>query len=287
MYAEKVVSESRGLVLAKSYANHLELFGSLRDGYRSDVYIIDCLLRGQARNYGYEIIRELRELQPDALIVVSSQIETMPIRRDLSQYKIQSVLDKTQDDKDGDDWGSLLTKTLVALSKGLRSNNPAIDVYELIDVAPVDHSRIDRLKLSSVLKESLRALFVTWHVQDAALMVGCSLPTYRHRLIALCNVFQVSSANPLHSLWTIGLKRAYWKADVYLKQRGIEVDRIESLSDQERALLISLSEGHSKETIADELCISSGTVYGRLRLVKDKTGAETPVDLWTLGSLCK
>lgn len=279
-FIERMTHDNSRLSLVKSFSNHIELLSELVRGYRTDIYVIDLLLRAQSQNFGYKIIKLLRELQPDALIIVSSQIETADVRRDLSNYRIQSILDKTG--REDEDWSSLLSKSLLALSRGLRCDNPGIDVHELLDSTPLSEQKLDNIKLDPTLKEVFKCLIATWHIRDGAFMCGCSKTTFRLRITELCHFFGVSDDNPLNGLWQVSVKRKFWLPEPHLKQRGISLNNTSKLSNDERLLLKKLANGESIEEIAEKEKLAITTVYGRVRSIKEKTGAKTAVDLWAL-----
>jgi len=275
--AEKV-DQTKGLKIGSVFSVPGDFNAEFNNGYRSDAYILDCLWRAdKTRNFGFEFARLILKQQPDALVVIMTQIEPYEVRFALKDLRIQAIVDKLASPSE-------LEPTLKAIAAGITSDDVEQDVGKVLDSQVILEDVIDAMpELDLKEAKAIQAVLITWNLSKAATIANVSTNSFRKYLRTSIAKYGFSEGDDhLNSVWHLAKIKRLWNFSMLNQSNCLarNAEIIGGLSQRKQKVLEMYSDGHSVSEIVETIQIPQPQVSRDLVELRKQFEALHDVELW-------
>lgn len=254
-------------------------------GYQSDIYLLDCLWRGdRERNFGFELATLITEVQSSAIIIIMTQLEVESVIHGLNGSPVHAIIDK----HDPHNFDVELLKASQGLLKPItyqtdspKKSSPIADLQTIISV----HDQFS-LRETTVY----HAILMTWNIDRAALYSNLSQSIIRKTQdsISLSLNFDKEKSF-INSLWRDARKNDFWSIAAFGEEHIFrdKVALLESLPATTIKVLLLFSEGYSVSQIAIKLSTPGSSISRRMTTLRATLNSIYDVELWEAAEIIK
>lgn len=283
-----------GLRLQELFNTPGNFIASFQLGNRSDLYLLDCLWRGDMeRNYGYILADLILKHQPDALIVIISQVDPKALMDGLKGLSIQAAIDKNNATRSIDE-------ALRAIVLGFRAVSGGPDVIELatfqaahgkkIKDPTTKYNNLETGGFGFTLQEKITftALMAYWHIGDITIQLDLSRSTIIKHLHAIAAKLDCDTVGDVvYPIWSRVTELGIWTPKMSDLDGPFVREQYAGLNDEQKFITSALALGESVSTIAAQMKISQPRVSLIIRELRACFEVKNRADLWNVEYLRK
>jgi DNA-binding NarL/FixJ family response regulator len=293
-YLSDKVRLTSGLRLLELFTTPGNFIASFQLGYRSELYLLDCLWRGDiGRNYGYILSELILKHQPDALIIIVSQVDPKALMDGLKGLPIQAAIDKNNGVNTVED-------ALRAIALGFRAVSGGADVIDLATSKAIhgknikdpntqyDGLEVVGLGLSLQEKVTFLSLLTHWHIGDIAIQLNLSRSTITKHLHSISEKLDCNSVGDvIYPIWARVIELGIWTPSMSEMDGTYIRTQYQLLSKEQKFILSALALGESVSTIAAEMKVSQPRASLMVRELRVCFEVTNRADLWNVEYLRK